>query len=39
VLFFFIGAQFLALGVMGEYIGRIYREVRKRPAYTIRRTY
>ena len=38
-LFFFIGAQFLALGVMGEYVGRIYREVRKRPAYTIRRTY
>ena len=38
-LFFFIGAQFLALGVMGEYVGRIYREVRKRPAYTIRRIY
>lgn len=38
-LFFFIGAQFLALGVMGEYVGRIYREVKKRPPYTIRRVY
>ena len=37
VLFFFVGSQFLALGVMGEYIGRIYREVRHRPPYTIRR--
>ena len=39
VLFFFIGAQFLAFGVMGEYVGRIYREVKKRPPYTIRRVY
>jgi undecaprenyl-phosphate 4-deoxy-4-formamido-L-arabinose transferase len=39
VLFFFIGAQFLAFGVMGEYVGRIYREVKKRPPYTIRKIY
>lgn len=39
VLFFFVGAQFLAFGVMGEYVGRIYKEVKKRPAYTIRRIY
>lgn len=39
VLFFFVGAQFLAFGVMGEYVGRIYREVKHRPPYTIRRTY
>ena len=37
VLFFFVGAQFFAFGVMGEYVGRIYREVKKRPPYTIRR--
>jgi undecaprenyl-phosphate 4-deoxy-4-formamido-L-arabinose transferase len=37
VLFFFIGAQFLAFGIMGEYVGRIYREVKKRPPYSIRR--
>ncbi len=34
-LFAFVGFQFLALGVMGEYIGRIYREVRKRPGFVI----
>lgn len=39
VLFAFVGFQFFALGVMGEYIGRIYREVRKRPEYTIERIY
>ena len=39
ILFAFVGFQFFALGVMGEYIGRIYREVRKRPEYTIERIY
>ena len=35
VLFVFVGMQFFGLGVIGEYIGRIYREVRKRPEYVI----
>ena len=39
VLFVFVGLQFFALGVMGEYVGRIYREVRKRPEYVIERIY
>ena len=39
VLFAFVGLQFFALGVIGEYIGRIYREVRKRPEYVIERVY
>ena len=39
ILFTFVGFQFFALGVMGEYIGRIYREVRKRPEYMIERVY
>lgn len=39
VLFVFVGLQFFALGVMGEYIGRIYREVRRRPEYMIERVY
>jgi len=39
VLFIFVGMQFFALGVIGEYIGRIYREVRKRPAYVIEEVY
>jgi undecaprenyl-phosphate 4-deoxy-4-formamido-L-arabinose transferase len=35
ILFVFVGLQFFALGVLGEYIGRIYIEVRKRPEYVI----
>ncbi len=37
VLFFFVGVLFFALGIMGQYIGRIYHEVRKRPRFTIRK--
>jgi undecaprenyl-phosphate 4-deoxy-4-formamido-L-arabinose transferase len=37
VLFFFVGVQFMAIGVLGEYIGRIYSEVRARPRYVVRR--
>jgi undecaprenyl-phosphate 4-deoxy-4-formamido-L-arabinose transferase len=36
ILFFFIGSQFVAFGLLGEYIGRIYQEVRHRPYYVIR---
>ncbi len=32
---FFSGIQLLSLGVMGEYIGRIYDEVRRRPKYIL----
>lgn len=39
VLFVFVGLQFFALGVIGEYIGRIFREVRKRPEYVIENIY
>jgi len=39
LLFAFVGFQFFALGVMGEYIGRIYREVRRRPEYMVERIY
>jgi undecaprenyl-phosphate 4-deoxy-4-formamido-L-arabinose transferase len=39
ILFAFVGFQFFALGVIGEYIGRIYREVRKRPEYVIERVH
>jgi undecaprenyl-phosphate 4-deoxy-4-formamido-L-arabinose transferase len=36
VLFFFVGAMFFAVGLLGEYVGRIYMEVRHRPRYVIR---
>lgn len=36
VLFLFVGAQFLAFGLLGEYLGRIYAEVRRRPRYLVR---
>ena len=39
VLFIFVGLQFFALGVIGEYIGRIYGQVRKRPEYVIENIY
>lgn len=36
ILFLFVGLQILALGLIGEYIGRIYMEVRRRPRYVIK---
>jgi len=37
VLFIFVGAQFVGMGLLGEYIGRIYNDVRARPRYFIQR--
>lgn len=39
ILFFFVGIIILGIGIVGEYVGRIYQEVRKRPRFVIRRTY
>jgi dolichol-phosphate mannosyltransferase len=37
VVSFFAGVQLLSLGLMGEYIGRIYDEVKRRPMFIIDR--
>jgi undecaprenyl-phosphate 4-deoxy-4-formamido-L-arabinose transferase len=37
ILFVFVGLQILALGLIGQYIGRIYFEVRRRPRFVVRR--
>jgi len=39
ILFAFIGIQILALGIIGEYVGRIYNEVRRRPRFVVRQVY
>jgi polyisoprenyl-phosphate glycosyltransferase len=39
VIAFFSGIQLLSLGVMGEYVGRIYDETRERPKYIIESSY
>ena len=36
VQFMFVGAQFIAFGLLGEYVGRIFQAVRERPAYVLR---
>jgi polyisoprenyl-phosphate glycosyltransferase len=39
VIAFFSGIQLLSLGVIGEYVGRIYDESRHRPKYIVESRY
>ncbi len=36
-LMFFSGIQLISLGVVGEYVGRVFEEVKARPLYVVRR--
>jgi undecaprenyl-phosphate 4-deoxy-4-formamido-L-arabinose transferase len=39
ILYFLVGVGIMGLGVIGEYVGRIYQEVRRRPRFMIRNIY
>ena len=39
ILYFLIGIGITGLGIVGEYVGRIYQEVRRRPPYQVQAVY
>lgn len=39
IMFFFIGITIFGIGIVGEYVGRIYQEVRRRPRYVVRKVH
>jgi undecaprenyl-phosphate 4-deoxy-4-formamido-L-arabinose transferase len=39
ILFTLLGVAMAGLGIVGEYVGRIYEQVRGRPRFSVRRTY
>lgn len=39
ILFFLVGIAIMGLGIIGEYVGRIHKEVRRRPRFVIRKIY
>ena len=39
VVLFFGGMQLLSIGILGEYIGRMFLEVKQRPVYLLEGVY
>jgi undecaprenyl-phosphate 4-deoxy-4-formamido-L-arabinose transferase len=39
ILYFLVGVGIMGLGIIGEYVGRIHNEVRRRPRFVIRSIY
>jgi len=37
ILFMMVGGLFIGMGILGEYVGRIYGEVRMRPRFVVRK--